>query len=343
MRTGFLFLVGMLAAVALAFPAASSATGCAPPYCPSHTLTVKKAGTGSGTVTSSPAGISCGAQCSASYEQGTKVTLTATPAAGSTFAGWSGGGCSGTGACVVTIPNADVTVTATFNANPPPPPPPPNNFTLGKVKHPQTGVVTIRIAVPGPGTMTATGRAMKTVKARAKAGGNYILRLELTKHGMKVLRKSKGRQLRVKVSFTYTPTGGQPRTKIKKIIFRVVSPRAGASRVTFAAEDGGKVVVASTATVKPEKALIRVFCNGPQSCHGRLRLTGTFAPQEGKPKVGAALGSSSFHLAPGVSKVLQLRLTGQARHLFENRRPQQARATGTGLHPHGVKLKLASS
>ena len=42
------------------------------------------------------------------------VTLTATPAAGSTFAGWSGAGCSGTGACTVTM-SSDQAVTATFN------------------------------------------------------------------------------------------------------------------------------------------------------------------------------------------------------------------------------------
>src|SRR5207247_10788895 len=65
-------------------------------------LTVNKPGTGGGTVTSSPAGISCGATCSAPYNSGPVVTLTAAAAGGTTFAGWSGGGCWGTGACVVT-------------------------------------------------------------------------------------------------------------------------------------------------------------------------------------------------------------------------------------------------
>jgi len=77
------------------------------------TLTVSKAGAGSGTVTSSPAGISCGATCSASFTPGTVVTLTAAPGAGSTFTGWSGGGCTGTGTCSVTM-NAATAVTATF-------------------------------------------------------------------------------------------------------------------------------------------------------------------------------------------------------------------------------------
>jgi len=78
-----------------------------------YTLTVNKTGTGSGTVTSSPAGIDCGATCAASFDYGTEVTLTAAADSDSTFAGWSGGGCSGTGTCVVTV-NAATSVTANF-------------------------------------------------------------------------------------------------------------------------------------------------------------------------------------------------------------------------------------
>jgi hypothetical protein len=81
---------------------------------PGWTLAVSKAGTGSGTVTSSPAGINCGTICLQSVLNGSTVTLTATPAVGSTFVGWSGGGCSGTGTCTITV-TANTTVTATFN------------------------------------------------------------------------------------------------------------------------------------------------------------------------------------------------------------------------------------
>jgi len=80
-----------------------------------YTLTVTKAGTGSGTVTSDPAGINCGGDCSEVYNYGTSVTLTATPDAGSTFTGWSGD-CSGTGACVVSM-TSDKAATATFTAS----------------------------------------------------------------------------------------------------------------------------------------------------------------------------------------------------------------------------------
>jgi subtilisin family serine protease len=79
---------------------------------PAFTLSVTKAGTGTGTVTSSPAGISCGSTCSASYASGQVVTLQASASAGSIFTGWSGA-CTGTGTCTVTM-NANKTVTATF-------------------------------------------------------------------------------------------------------------------------------------------------------------------------------------------------------------------------------------
>ncbi|MEO8100968.1 MAG: hypothetical protein ABI790_00480, partial [Betaproteobacteria bacterium] len=78
-----------------------------------YLLTVTPAGTGTGSVTSAPAGISCPADCTETYNHGTVVTLTAAANTGSTFTGWSGGGCSGTGTCVVTLTGA-TTVTPTF-------------------------------------------------------------------------------------------------------------------------------------------------------------------------------------------------------------------------------------
>ena len=86
------------------------------------TVTVTKAGTGTGTVTSSPSGINCGAACSGSFPSPGSVTLSAAPTGGSTFNGWTGGGCAGTGTCVV---SATATVTATFTAAPAAPAPPP--------------------------------------------------------------------------------------------------------------------------------------------------------------------------------------------------------------------------
>jgi uncharacterized repeat protein (TIGR02543 family) len=77
------------------------------------TLAVTKAGTGSGTVSSAPSGISCGSTCAASYTTGASVTLSASPAAGSSFVGWSGA-CTGSASCTVAM-SAAQSVTATFN------------------------------------------------------------------------------------------------------------------------------------------------------------------------------------------------------------------------------------
>ena len=76
-------------------------------------LTVTKGGSGSGTVTSTPSGINCGSTCTSNFVQGTGVVLSASATSGSTFAGWSGEGCSGTGTCSVTMSQAR-SVTATF-------------------------------------------------------------------------------------------------------------------------------------------------------------------------------------------------------------------------------------
>ncbi|CAK0773005.1 hypothetical protein CCP4SC76_5670002 [Gammaproteobacteria bacterium] len=70
---------------------------------------------GSGTVTSSPSGIDCGATCSASFNSGMTVTLTAAPASGYSFSGWSGACTNSTGTCTVTM-TAATNVTATFTS-----------------------------------------------------------------------------------------------------------------------------------------------------------------------------------------------------------------------------------
>ena len=75
------------------------------------TLTVSRTGTGGGSVSSTPAGLSCGATCSASYNPGTSVTLVPSPAAGSGFVGWSGDADCGDG--VVTL-DGDKSCTASF-------------------------------------------------------------------------------------------------------------------------------------------------------------------------------------------------------------------------------------
>ena len=77
---------------------------------PRQTLTVTRVG--NARITSSPAGIDCGDICSAEFELGTIVTLTATPDPGWTFSGWAGA-CDGSAGCVVTV-DGGKSVTASF-------------------------------------------------------------------------------------------------------------------------------------------------------------------------------------------------------------------------------------
>ena len=76
-------------------------------------LTVNRAGSGSGAVTSSPTGIDCGSSCTAAFDSGTSVTLTAAPAFGSELSGWSGCNQTQANTCTVEM-SAAKTVTATF-------------------------------------------------------------------------------------------------------------------------------------------------------------------------------------------------------------------------------------
>ena len=86
------------------------------PPATSNTLTVNLPGAGTGTVTSSPAGIDCPATtCNAAFTSGANVTLTATPTGGSTFANWTGTGCTGAGTSIVVTMSIDRTCAATFD------------------------------------------------------------------------------------------------------------------------------------------------------------------------------------------------------------------------------------
>jgi hypothetical protein len=90
----------------------SAGFGTPPPPITRFNLSVKKAGTGTGFV-GGAGGIDCGPTCTAPFQEGTKVSLLAVADDGAEFKGWTGGGCSGTGQCVVTV-TANTDVTATF-------------------------------------------------------------------------------------------------------------------------------------------------------------------------------------------------------------------------------------
>jgi hypothetical protein len=105
-----------------------------------YTVTISRSG--SGTVTSSPAGINCGATCTGSFAHGTSVSLTATSGTGHTWGGWGGSGpsvgCNGPPSCTFTIAG-DQNISATFV---------PNSYTLS-VSKTGTGTGTITSSPAG--------------------------------------------------------------------------------------------------------------------------------------------------------------------------------------------------
>lgn len=120
-----------------------------------YSLTVVKTGTGDGTVTSTPAGISCGSSCSETFQKTTKVKLTATADSDSIFTGWSGGGCSGTKPCQVTVDSA-ITITASYDKKVPHISVSPNPLPFGSVKVGKTLKKTVQIANSGTGDLSVS-------------------------------------------------------------------------------------------------------------------------------------------------------------------------------------------
>jgi len=82
---------------------------------PTYTLSLVKSG--NGIVTSSPAGVNCGNDCSESYSSGTAVSLIANADSGYYFAGWSGSCSSGTSSVATVTMDDSKSCTATFISN----------------------------------------------------------------------------------------------------------------------------------------------------------------------------------------------------------------------------------
>jgi uncharacterized delta-60 repeat protein len=188
-------------------------------------LTVTKGGTGSGSVQSSPPGIDCGASCSAPFDDGVALTLTATPAAGSAFAGWSGAGCSGIGACTLTM-SAEQAVTATFNAVPAAPPV--VHFVLKasalSMKGFKRSAKTAFASITGlpPGTLISASirigrRTLAKVKAIAGSDGKVHFKFTFAKGARRRLRAAKLQSVTLVVTATPKGEGASKASKSVKL------------------------------------------------------------------------------------------------------------------------------
>jgi DNA-binding beta-propeller fold protein YncE len=91
----------------------------APPLAPTQSLALAATGSGAGQITSQVGGLDCSSTCQAQLPAGAQLSLTATPEAGSTFEGWSGTGCSGSGECTVRMEEA-TSLNARFDEEPSP-------------------------------------------------------------------------------------------------------------------------------------------------------------------------------------------------------------------------------
>jgi hypothetical protein len=194
-----------------------------------HTLGVTKGGTGGGTVSSAPGGISCGSACNANYPYITSVTLNEAPDATSSFAGWSGA-CSGAATtCTVSV-DAAKSVVATFTRV--------KGDATASLRS-KTVLINLRTGrgklsaacanVPADvcsfaltlnastrGSKSSLARKVKVGTARGKIAGGKTgkLTVKLTRKGRALLKKAKHHKLKVTVSGS-SKNGAGVATKLK--------------------------------------------------------------------------------------------------------------------------------
>jgi hypothetical protein len=199
-----------------------------------YLLTVERIGTGSGAVTSDPAGIDCGSDCTESLPEGTKVTLTAAPAPGSVFDHWTGGGCTGSGACTTTMSTAR-TAKAVFTA---------------------VGERTLTVSRAGAGRGTVTSSPAGIDCGQACEGGFGV--------GTKVTLTATAAAGSRFAGFSGACTGTGS--------CRVTMDEAREVTASFAKIPNGVARAARRAMVKAGKALLRISCAGEGACKGKLKL-----------------------------------------------------------------------
>ncbi len=183
---------------------------------PSPLLQVSRAGSGSGSVTSAPGGINCGTDCAENFPSFTEVTLTATPdpasasSPGSRFLGWSGGGCSGTEACTVTVLDAGE-VTARFG-----------KAQIGKVRVAgssrvrSNAAVTYRVQIANTGDVAAAGVRVRLDGRGIRAGSRATGIPASSSRTLSILAKPR-KTGRIKIRFRVTSANAGSRTVSKTI------------------------------------------------------------------------------------------------------------------------------
>lgn len=210
------------------------------PFAPTQVLAVTKGGSGTGVVASSPPGLRCGGACEGEFERDSSLTLFATPQRGSSFAGWSGCGSEpSASSCQVTM-SAAHSVSAEFEALPEegeasqrpgparlpiptvplPAAPPSAGLRVGKLV--VTGTVArLRVAVPGPGSLSASGKGLRPASKISFRAGAVTLALRLSGAGRRALARAKDGKLALRVKLAFAPLGeGAPSRAAKTVTFK---------------------------------------------------------------------------------------------------------------------------
>ena len=94
-----------------------------------------------------------------------------------------------------------------------------NKFTIGPAK-PQGSAIALRVTLPGPGEVIASGKDLEGANVSSLAPGAVSLTLKLSPAGQKALKKAKGHKLKVKVKVTYTPTAATPGSATTTVVFK---------------------------------------------------------------------------------------------------------------------------
>ncbi len=289
-----------------------------PPPPPPATLTVKRAGTGSGSVASTPAGVECGTTCSAEFPSGAKVSLAATAAEGSTFAGWQGA-CTGTGPCEVTA-EGSVEVTATFTANEAMPPPVEKENGSGGTGEAEVEL-TIYSAGGGTGTITSAPAGIEcgsTCTARFPVGTHVIL--TATSTGTSTFFGWVGADAYCEIFSRTCEVVLEENTTIQAFFLNGTPGGEGGGEGGGGAEEGGSQTgggltppAGGSVDVGPSGALtLKVGCLGHEtSCSGTMTLT---ARVRGMTRL---LGKGTFKVTNGKIRSVTIHLNARGRKLLK--------------------------
>jgi hypothetical protein len=197
---------------------------------PQITLSVVKGGSGQGTVTSFPGGISCpGGACSAAFDEDSTVYLLAAPAPTSTFGGFSGGDCTGTTTiCLVQMSRAR-SIGVQFDAGAPGVPAgaaSAGHLALGRLSVVRQ-TATLQVSVSGPGVILGAGVGLQPLR-KSVTGGDVQLRLKLSRPARRAFHVRGLQHRRVKIAIAFVPADGSLPLRATRMVDFTTGPPYGA-------------------------------------------------------------------------------------------------------------------